>query len=461
MKDTNMIPVRKDRPERQITRVPFAAPLPKRKKVAAYARVSAEKDASLHSLAAQISYYKGLIQGRAEWEYAGVYADEGLTGTRANRPEFQRLLTDCRAGKIDMVIVKSISRMSRNTLTTLLTVRELKELGIDVLFEEENIHSMGGDGELLLTILASYAQEESLSVSENCKWRIREKFRAGEINGFSMYGYDVKKGNMTIREDEAETVRRIFRLYLEGMGREKIANMLNREHVPAPRGGRWHSHEVLQILQNEKYAGELLLQKTFVADHLSKKQVMNRGELGKVHVRGSHDPIIQKEIYEQVQTEIQRRRERYAHQQWETTGSAVDQPYGVGNGNRHLFSGKLTCGICGKHFKRKSGNSGKYARPVWICKTYLTGRKEMCPSRRIAERVLVSIVADALGVNPERLPEEIDRVGDITVFPEGRLLIEADGSITEHAWHNPSRSESWTDDMREKAAADARRRGNP
>ena len=162
-----------EKTERVVSLVPFLPPLPKRKRVAAYARVSLDKDAMLHSLAAQVSYYKGLIQRKPEWEYAGVYADEGLTGTKENRPEFQRLLADCRAGKIDMVIVKSISRLARNTVTMLATVRELKGLGIDVLFEKENIHSMSGDGELMLAILASFAQEESLSVSENCKWRIR------------------------------------------------------------------------------------------------------------------------------------------------------------------------------------------------------------------------------------------------------------------------------------------------
>ena len=150
MNDTNMIPAGKDLPERKVTRVPLIAPLPRRKKVAAYARVSVEKDASLHSLAAQISHYSSLIQSRGDWEYAGVYADEGLSGTKANRPEFQRLLQDCRAGKIDMVLVKAISRFARNTVTMLETVRELKTLGIDVYFEKENIHSISGDGELMI-----------------------------------------------------------------------------------------------------------------------------------------------------------------------------------------------------------------------------------------------------------------------------------------------------------------------
>ena len=173
--------------------------LPQRKRVAAYARVSSGKDAMLHSLSAQVSYYSNLIQRNPEWCYAGVYIDEALTGTKDNRKDFQRLLEDCRAGKIDRVLTKSISRFARNTVTLLETVRELKALGVDVYFEEQNIHSMNGDGELMLTILASYAQEESLSVSENCKWRIRNQFKSGElVNWHSMYGYRIRRKGITI-----------------------------------------------------------------------------------------------------------------------------------------------------------------------------------------------------------------------------------------------------------------------
>ena len=191
--------------------------LPQRRRVAAYARVSSGKDAMLHSLSAQVSYYSEHIQRNPEWSYAGVYVDEALTGTKDNREGFQRLLADCRAGKIDMVLTKSISRFARNMVTLLETVRELKTLGVDVYFEEQNIHSLNGDGELLLTILASYAQEESRSVSENCKWRIRNQFRAGEpANWRFMYGYRIQHGKITVHPVEAEVVREVFRRYLEG-----------------------------------------------------------------------------------------------------------------------------------------------------------------------------------------------------------------------------------------------------
>ena len=180
--------------------------LPLRKRVAAYARVSSGKDAMLHSLSAQVSYYSEHIQSHPEWEYGGVYVDEALTGTKDDRDGFQRLLADCRAGKVDMVLTKSISRFARNTVTLLETVRELKTLGVDVYFEEQNIHSLSGDGELMLTILASYAQEESRSVSENCKWRIRQKFQQGIPTTTRMNGLKFDHGKVTVISDEAKII---------------------------------------------------------------------------------------------------------------------------------------------------------------------------------------------------------------------------------------------------------------
>ena len=192
------------------TVLPGIPMMPVQKRVAAYTRVSSGKDAMLHSLSAQVSYYSNLIQRNPEWAYAGVYADEALTGTKDSHEDFQRLLSDCRAGKIDMVITKSISRFARNTVTILETVRELKSLGVDVYFEEQNIHSISGDGELLLTILASYAQEESRSVSENCKWCIQKRYELGENASWRyMYGYRIHKGVVTIHPEEAAIVRRI------------------------------------------------------------------------------------------------------------------------------------------------------------------------------------------------------------------------------------------------------------
>ena len=230
---------------------PSVVSLPKRTRVAAYARVSLSKETMLHSLAAQVDYYREMIQSRPEWTYCGVYADEAFTGTKDSRPEFQRLLADCRAGKVDLVLTKSISRFARNTVTLLKTVRELKALGIDVFFEEQNIHTLSADGELLLTILAGYAQEESLAVSENCKWRIRKNFREGIPWGhIRMYGYDNKNGKLTVVPKEAEVVRMIFTDYLGGMGKAALAKKLARLGIPTKNGGKWNENTVIGILDN-------------------------------------------------------------------------------------------------------------------------------------------------------------------------------------------------------------------
>ena len=196
----------------------------KRQRVAAYARVSCDKDTMLHSLAAQIDYYRKYITRNPKWEFVGVYTDEAKTGTKDDREQFQRLLSDCRAGLVDMVITKSISRLARNTVTLLATVRELKELGINIFFEEQNINSISEEGELMLTLMASQAQEESLSCSENCKWKIRKGFEKGQPNTCTMLGYRLVDGEITLVPDEAEIVKEIFDLYLSGCGVQKIAN---------------------------------------------------------------------------------------------------------------------------------------------------------------------------------------------------------------------------------------------
>ena len=452
MKDTNMIPAREDRPERQVTRVPLVAPLPKRKKVAAYARVSAEKDASLHSLAAQISYYSSLIQSRKDWEYAGVYADEGLSGTRASRPEFQRLLQDCRAGKIDMVLVKSISRFARNTVTMLGTVRELKSLGIDVYFEKENIHSMSGDGELMLTILASFAQAEAQSVSENCRWRIRKNFEEGIPVGGRIYGFHMKKGKFYLVPHEAEIIREIFSMYLDGMGRTAIAECLNERGIPAPDGGKWYPGSLYHILRNEKYAGDLLMQKYYVSDFLTKKTVKNRGEREQFFIESNHESIVPRQVFEQVQAEMDRRADKYSpmkdQQQESEAYEQLKRPDG-----KYLFTGKIVCGVCGRPFYRKKANAGTaYAAAAWVCNGYATMGKKACASRRVPEKVLIPIIAELLGTTEDRLPAEVGRINGMTIFPDGKLEAMIDGEVLTATWGNASRRDSWDETRRKHAS---------
>lgn len=351
------------------TVAPSAPKLPNMKRVAAYARVLTGKDTMLHSLSAQVSFYSELIQKNPEWQYVGVYADEAVTGTSANRPEFQHLLLDCRARKIDMFITKSISRFARNTVTMLETVRELKALGVDVYFEEQNIHSTSRDGELMLTILASFAQEESRSVSENCKWRIREDFKQGSIPTITMLGYRRNlDGGLEIEPYEAEVVRSIFWDFLGGMGKQAIANKLNDLDIPTRRGTTWHIDAVGYILSNEKYVGNLLLQKTFLENHLTKRKVYNTGQLPMYWVEASHEAIVAKEIFDAVQAEIKRRKK----------GSSTKKEK-----QTYPFTGMMVCGGCGKHYRRKIARAGtKYASPVWICSTFNTKGKKHCPTSK-------------------------------------------------------------------------------
>ena len=309
----------------------------KLQRVAAYARVSSGKEAMLHSLSEQISYYSDHIQSHPGWEYAGVYADADYTGTKDSRPEFQHLLADCRAGKIDRVLTKSLSRFARNTVTLLEIVREMKALGVAIVFEKENIDTSSGDGELMLSILASFAQAESLSVSENCKWRIRKDFAEGKtMNLALLYGYRSVGGKIEIVPEEAEVVRRAFAAYLSGIGTPTIAAMLRREHAPTRMGGDWYDKGVMEMLKNEKYTGDALLQKTSKLDHLSKKVVQNRGELPQYYVEGSHPAIIDRETFERVQALIAR---NYLK-------TAPSKPLNT----RYPFTGKILCEHCGKHF---------------------------------------------------------------------------------------------------------------
>ena len=424
-----------------IRKVKPAAAMPRLERVAAYCRVSSGKDAMLHSLSAQVSHYSELIQRRSGWAYAGVYADEALTGTKDDRPEFQRLLADCRAGKIDRVLTKSVSRFARNTVTLLETVRELKELGVAVYFEEQNIDSLSGDGELMLTILASFAQEESKSVSDNCKWRIRKDFSEGKpMNLPLLYGYRREKGRIVIDEREAEIVRFIFRSCLNGMGKGRITEELREQGVPCRLGGEWQTETVGGILKNEKYTGDALLQKTYIENHLTKRKCFNRGELPQYYAESTHPAIIDHEMYEKVQVLIAERREKTNVQKDVTA--------------RYPFSGLIVCGCCGAHYHRRTNPT----RITWQCVTYLRRGKKHCAAKQIPEETLRSLTREALGV-PEITEENIRALAEIQIpCPNHILFVFKDGHETERVWQDRSRAESWTDEMREKARTQMKRR---
>lgn len=411
----------------------------RRKRVAAYARVSSGKDAQLHSLSAQISYYNNLIGSRGDWELVGIYADGAMTGTKDNRPEFQRLLGDCRAGKIDLVIAKSITRLARNTVTLLETARELKALNIDIYFEKENIHTLSSDGELMLTLLASFAQEESRSASENVKWRIRKNFEKGIPAGGSMLGYRYEKGVLQIVPEEAETVKLIFEDFLSGMSTTAIAKKLNRLKLPTKRGGLWSKVSVDTILRQDKYTGDLLLQKTYKSDHINKKRMENHGELPMYYVENSHEAIIDKETFAKVQEQLKRRAEK-------CTATKPTGPY--------LFTKIIRCGLCGRHFTRKFTASGKQypKKAKWACSTFQIYGKDECPSQRIPEEILITKTSEILGRDDWGREELLRTIEEILV-PEHNYLVYVfhDGHMEGVHWENHSRQESWTPEMRQKA----------
>lgn len=417
--------------KREITKLPMLPELPSRKRVCGYARVSSGKDEMLHSLAAQVSYYSNLIQGKPEWDYVGVYADEAETGTKDTRPEFMQLLGDCRAGKIDLIITKSISRFARNTVTLLETVRELKSLSIGVFFEEQNIYSLSGDGELMLSILASYAQEESRSASENQKWRVKRNFEAGKPWSSKIFGYRYDNGKFIIVPEEAKTVRRIYDDYLSGLGVTAIAKALSEENVlTRSKHSSWNKSSVEAILKNYNYTGNLLLQKTYSENHITKRRCINHGEMPQYHAESTHEPIISLDIFNAAQAERERRAKKYKCKQ------APRKTY--------PFTGLLTCNNCGKHYRRKTTKTGI----VWICSTFNSLGKNHCASKQIPEITLMEIAS------------EFNDIKSIVVCDDNWLIFHlADGSVANRQWHDRSRRESWTDEMKETARQKALERG--
>ena len=395
--------------------------MPRPERVAAYARVSSGKEAMLHSLAAQVDYYSTYIRHHPGWEYVGVYTDEAKTGTKDSREGFQRLLADCKSGKVNHIITKSVSRFARNTVTLLETVRELKNMGISVYFEEQNINTMTADGELMLTILASYAQAESLSASENQKWRVRQNFEEGNPWRGYMLGYRYKDGEYVIVPEEAEIVKRIFADFLSGKGIEAIMKSLNESGVLTQQGFTWHRSAVMRILRNYTYTGNLLLQTKYRENHLTKKTLVNHGELPQYHATDTHEAIIDMGTFEAVQAEIARRAEKYT------------KPH---KRKEYPFSGIMTCAICGKHYRRKTTPTG----PVWICSTYNTSGKKACASKAVPEPTLIALA--------EKNAHKV-QITAVTVAQKNHLtFLFADGSECEEIWQDRSRSESWTDDMR-------------
>lgn len=412
--------------QKTVTRVAYPPRLMRKKRVAAYCRVSSGKDAMLHSLSAQVSYYNNLIQKEDGWEFVGVYSDEAITGTKEGRADFQRMLDDCRNGKIDMIICKSISRFARNTLTLLETVRMLKALEVDVYFEEQNIHTISSDGELMLTILASYAQEESRSASENQKWRIKKNFENGMPWCGRMLGYRIKDGQYYIIEDEAEVVRRIYREYLAGAGPNLIAIQLTEDGIPTRNGGIWQPQTIAKILRNYTYTGNLLLQKTFRENHITKKTIKNTGQKPRYLAEDAHDAIIDPVMFDAVQAEIERR----------ANSRKITPPAKP----KFTYTGLIQCAKCGKNYRRKTTKT----QVVWVCATFNTKGKRYCASKQVPETTLDVLVGE--------ITNDPANIKKIIADDDNTLHFHlTDGSVITKTWADRSRALSWTPERRETA----------
>ena len=360
-------------PRMNLQLVPFSAEYVK-KRVAAYARVSTDTEEQLSSYEAQVDHYTRHIQANDEWEFVKVYTDEGISATStAKRDGFKEMVQDALDGKIDLIITKSVSRFARNTVDSLTTVRQLKEKGVEVYFEKENIYTLDSKGELLITIMSSLAQEESRSISENVTWGQRKRMQDGKVTlPYKRFlGYEKgEDGLPKIVESEAVTVRMIYRLFLEGKTPSWIAKHLTSGILTPARKTIWQSTTVLSILQNEKYKGDAILQKTFCVDFLTKKMKVNEGEVPQYYVENSHPSIIMPETFDMVQHELSKRKGYRGYK-------ASDSP----------FSGKVICGECGGVYGSKVWHStSKYRRTIWQCNHKYKGEK--CNTPHLYETAL-------------------------------------------------------------------------
>ncbi len=369
-----------------------------RRRVAAYARVSTDSEEQLTSYEAQVDYYTRFIQENPDWDFVEVYTDEGISAVNTKRRDgFNRMIRDALAGKIDLIVTKSVSRFARNTVDSLTTIRKLKEAGCECFFQKENIMTFDSKGELLITIMSSLAQEESRSISENVTWGQRKRFSDGKVSiPYGQFlGY--RKGADGLPEivpEEAEIVKRIYREFLQGKSTNAIATMLTEECIPTPgKKTVWQRATVESILRNEKYKGSALLQKSFTVDFLTKKTKINEGEVPQYYVEDSHPAIIEPWEWEQVQVELERRKN---------------------SRNRHHqaspFSGKIICADCGDIFGAKTWHStDRYRRVIWQCNGKFKGERK-CETPHLTEERLKELYLVALGEYLSDRNAAIDRL---------------------------------------------------
>ena len=355
------------------------------KRVCAYCRVSTDSEEQQTSYQSQIKHYSAMIEENPEWEFVGIYADEGISGTQVkHRTEFKRMIDDALNGKIDIIIAKSISRFARNTLDTLKYVRLLRDKGVDVYFEKENIHTLNLDSEMFLTLYSAFAQAESESTSQNVKMGMRAKMKRGEMIGVGrLFGYVWNKETkeLEVNEEQASVVREVFNLYISGKGSQAIAKILNDRGILTYTGKRWTHGRVRNMIINEKYVGDFIDQKWYIENPISHRAVQNLGEKEKYYVKDHHIPIITREVWDKAQEIYTKRSAKVI-----PNGSKHSSNYS----KRYPFSSKITCGFCGTTYVRRHGSTKKDGTIpyYWMCYQRVYDKKDCKDSRYIREDIL-------------------------------------------------------------------------
>lgn len=365
-------------------------------RVAAYCRVSTDDEEQKTSYEAQIGYYTENINSNPEWQMAGIFADEGISGTQAQkRPEFLKMIRLCRQRKIDVILTKSLSRFARNTVDSLGYIRELRALGIAVISEKENINTLTAESEMLITIMSCFAQAESESISKNVSWGVRQSFKNGNVpmQYARLLGYRKgHDGNAEIIPEEAEVVKEIYRCYLDGMSMNLIADRLNEKGLTTKGGSSPYRKTVVQrILTNEKYTGDALLQKTYVTDCITKKTRKNNGELPMYLVKNHHEPIISRSDFNRVQEEMARRSAKR---------TIADKLTKTGQGKysaKYALSELLICGECGEHYRRVTWTGKGLKEIKWRCVSRIQyGKKKCHSSPTVDEQALHRAIVSAI-----------------------------------------------------------------
>ena len=360
-------------------------------KVAVYCRVSTGRDAQLTSLDNQKAHYERIIAAMGSWELTDYYYEKGVSGTKKEtRPELQRMLRDCEIGKIDLILTKSISHFARNTTDCLELVRRLNALGVGLYFEKENINTNDEESELILSILASLAEEESHSISDNCKWAVQKRFQDGTFKlSRPPYGYDLKDGKLVVNREEAQVVRYIYDCVLEGKGTCVIAADLNARRIPTKRGGSWQPGTIQHMIRNEIFMGDLRMQKTYRDSRF--KLHINYGEEPQYYIKNHHEGIVSRQVFEAANASNRQRGLEKNNFAAATDGDPRDDPHQ----NRYCFTGKVICGCCGSRMKRQVVRTAGGVRAFWVCGRHLRGT-DQCPQRKIREDDIQNAYVTAL-----------------------------------------------------------------